>query len=143
MSARKLAVELAVLEKAQRQQLLAELPPHKRAELNRLIEELQPMLAAPSAFDLIMAEMKNKSTREANFRRDFLHDEARLSQLLRAETVAIKKQLADIFVRGQKSLITERVTGILIDYLEEQARHLPQLPAVAKRKKAGWPRFWK
>lgn len=143
MSARKLAVDLAALEPAQRHQLLAELPAHKRDELTRLIEELQPMLAEPSLFAAIMAEMNTSPARGTEFLHEFLQSETHLTQLLRGETIAVKKQLVDIFIGGQQQLVTNRVKSALIAYLSEQAKNLPYVAPAVARKKTGWARFWK
>ena len=143
MSARKLAVELAALAPAQRRQLLAEIPAHKREQLNRLIEELQPMLAQPSAFEAIITELAGSLQRGGAFAQEFLRSEAQLLQLLRGETIAVKKQMIDIFIGGQQHLISGHVKAVLLTHLEQQAANLPQAPVLAARKKIGWARFWK
>jgi hypothetical protein len=136
MNARELAAELAMLEKDQREQLLAELPPPQRDQLRRLIAELQPLLEAPSAFAGIMAELNDNTTRAQRL----LGDATILAQLLRAETVAVKKQLVDVFAGGQANLIAAHVKTLVADYLEAR---LDELPPPPPQKKPGWQRFWK
>jgi hypothetical protein len=135
MNARELAIELATLEKNQREQLLNELPPPQRDRLRQLIAELQPLLDAPSAFAGIMTELNNKTTRAQRL----LRDETVLSQLLRAETVVVKKQLVDVFAGGESNLVSAHVQTIVADYLEARLDDLPEPPL---RKKTGWKSFW-
>lgn len=139
MNARELAAELATLEKSQREQLLSELPEIKRAELMDLIRELEPMLSKPSTFELVMAEMKKNSAPKS----DFLRDESRLSQLLGAETIAVKKHLMEVFVGGQVASITPHVRSIVVGYLEDRQEKIPITSQPSVRKKNAWARFWK
>lgn len=137
MNARELALELATLERDQREQLLAELPLAKRDELRRLIDELRPLLGGTNAFAAIMGDLRTQADRSARL----LADPATLAQLLRGETVAIKKQLHEVFVNGTQGLLTDHVRRLVADHLEAQAQHLPAPPAPARRT-SGWRRFW-
>lgn len=138
MSARKLAVELAALEKSQRTQLLAELPAAKRAEMTRLVDELRSLVATPSDFEVLMAELETQSVRNSGA----FQDERRLAQLLRSESIAVKKQILDVFVGGQKNLVAAHVRTLVAGYLEEQASRQPYLPPTPARRKTRW-RFWR
>jgi hypothetical protein len=121
---RRLALQLAALPPAQRQQLLAELPAEKRQQLLQLIGEIEPIVAGKlSLFEHIMAEADLLARAQTTC------DEAQLAALLGSGNAALKRQLMDVFARKQSGLITEHVQGIVASYLQERSGQLPAASA--------------
>lgn len=136
MKTKRLALELAVLEPAQRERLLAELPEEKRAEMARCIAEAAPMIEGRlSAFECVLSELEQVVS-------DF--DEPTLALALEGESIALKRQLTDVFVRGQTHLVAPHVRELLADHLRARSAHaVSQISAtrpVAKR--PPWYQFW-
>lgn len=139
MNARELALELAALERDQREKLLADLPARKRAELQRLIDEVRPLLGGAGSFGALMGEFRLRADRTAAL----LENPATLAQLLTAETIAVRKQVFDSFVGGDATLLTPHVHGIVAEFLQDRAQLLPDPPVQPESRKSGWRRLWK
>ena len=140
MNTRELALELAQLKPAQRQQLLLELPEAKREQLLPLIDELRSLVDArggAQAFEQVLADMRD----EAEPRPHNCFDEAVLSHLLQHESIALKRQLMDVFVAGQHELMTERVHTALAAWLQARLRDSPFVAPEPVSEKTWWKRL--
>jgi hypothetical protein len=136
MKTKRLALELAALEPARRERLLAELPEDKRTEMARCINEAAPMIAGRlSAFEQVLSEFEQAP-------HDF--DETSLGLVLAGESIALKRQLTDVFVRGQDQLLSSHVRELVMEHLRaKKAEVMAQVPATQPIvKRPAWYQFW-
>jgi len=136
MKTKRLALELAALEPARRERLLAELPEEKRMEMARCINEAAPMIEGRlSAFERVLSELEQAPN-------DF--DESSLALVLEGESIALKRQLTDVFVRGQNHLMSSHVRELVMEHLRAKKADVMAQAPVAQPivKRPAWYQFW-
>jgi|GEM_PF-5275620 len=131
MNARELALEMAALPAAQRDLLLSELPESNRAELQALIERVQPLLTQGEPdFEQFMADWRNAPAASSAQALGTHWREQTLSHLLQGESLAVRRRLIDVFARGQRHPLAERTHEVIADWLRSRSLALPPAPVV-------------
>jgi hypothetical protein len=136
MKARELAVELTQLQAAEREQVLAELPAERRAELEVLMREVEELLQPPRrSFEAHLAKVRTQSHAHALSGLD----EGRVRALLEGEHPAVQRRLASALRHRQLEDLAPAVCAIVTDYLRRQAQaHESRRPGLRARAGFRW-----
>ena len=139
MNARELAVDLSFLRPAEREQLLGELPPQRRAELSALLQEISGLQKASASFEAHMTQAES-SARTASFAH--LND-GQLRLLLSAEHPAVQRRILTA-VRSTETGLAPTVAKVLADYLDRKVQandmHAPREQVRPRRWWLRWRR---
>ena len=148
MNARELAVDLSFLRAAEREQLLAELPPQRRAELHALLEEVAGLKQAPGHkrspvtgdhFEAHLADAE-ASARTSSFAH--LND-GQLRLLLVAEHPAVQRRIATAMRDRHLAGLAPAVTAVVAGYLDRrvQANDIRVSTEPAHPRRRWWQRW--
>lgn len=114
MIARRLAADLSLLSAAERDQLLDELPPERRAELRELLQQIAGLEDAPAVeFESHMAKAE-AATQAPSF--PALND-GQLRLLLASENPSVQTRISALVRNGRLSELAPAVKGVVDEYL--------------------------
>lgn len=152
MSARQLAVDLSFLPVAEREQLLAELPPQRRSELHALLEEVAGLQQAPGRkqrsdrsrpmndqFEshLVEAEAEARTSSFAHL------NDGQLRLLLVAEHPAVQRRIATAVRDGRLAGLAPAVTSVVAGYLDRKVQANDIRPSREPEHPRRWWQRWK
>lgn len=147
MNRRELALELAQLKSSDRDALLVELPPHKRAELLALIEEITGLIeGGKGRFEVhldVLDESRpvaaSSAPPSAAARLARLND-GQLRLLLGQESSGVQRRLTAAIRSGVHSPLPPAVNTIVMDYLARRCE-TSEVASPSEKRRSWWSLF--